>query len=143
MLLCDAPLSPDCTLRVSDDPTQLRCTLALLSRRYLQNPHDEGDQKQTIKIKITICRILRNISLETATAERLCEREELDDVITSLLINADYATELFYEIVEFVSALISTLQSKGYNQNLKKLMLNLNDRNLFNILVSIHLPFPR
>ena len=81
--------------------------------------------------------------METATAERLCEREELDDVITSLLINADYATELFYEIVEFVSALISTLQSKGYNQNLKKLMLNLNDRNLFNILVSIHLPFPR
>jgi len=103
---------------------------------YLQNPHDDGDHN-TMNIKITICRILRNISLELATAETLCEREELDDVITSLLINSDYATELFYEVVQFVNALISTLQSKGggHNKNLNHLMRNLNERNLFNILV--------
>jgi len=107
---------------------------------YLQNPHDhelDHDSKQTTAIKITICRILRNISLETATAEKLCEREELDDVITSLLINADYATELFHEVVQFVHALISTLQSRGggYNRNLNDLMKKLTERNLFNILV--------
>ena len=89
---------------------------------------------QTMSIKITICRILRNISLELATAETLCEREELDDVITSLLINADYATELFYEVVQFVHALITILQARGgggHNENLNKLMKNLNERNLF------------
>ena len=46
--------------------------------------------------KMTICRILRNISLEESTAARLCQREELDAVITSLL-NDYYATELFLE----------------------------------------------
>ena len=89
---------------------------------------------QTMNIKITICRILRNTSLELATAETLCEREELNDVITSLLINADYATELFYEVVQFVHALITILQARGgggHNQNLNKLMKNLNERNLF------------
>ena len=93
---------------------------------------------KTMNIKITICRILRNISLELATAETLCEREELDDVITSLLINADYATELFYEVVQFVHALITILQARGgggHNENLNKLMKNLSERNLFEILV--------
>eukprot|EP01083_Nonionella_stella_P072931 196860_1 len=101
---------------------------------YLQNPSADDNNK----IKITICRILRNISLETATASTLCERDELDDVITSLLINADYATELFYEVVKFVNALITTLQSGGgggFNKSLNQLMKNLSERNLFNILV--------
>ena len=109
---------------------------------YLQNPSEStmessSNASTTNKIKITICRILRNISLERKTAEKLCEREELDDVITSLLINADYATELFYECVKFVNALITTLQSfgGGFNKNLNKLMSNLCERNLFNILV--------
>ena len=104
---------------------------------YLQNPTESGDStsQQTTKIKITICRILRNISLEKKTAEILCEREELDDVITSLLINSDYATELFYEVVQFVNALITILQTGGFNKNLNKLMKNLCERNLFNILV--------
>jgi len=101
---------------------------------YLQNPADAD--ANSIKIKITICRILRNIALEKKTAEILCEREELDDVITSLLINADYATEIFYESVKFVNALITTLQSGGaFNKNLNKLMGGLEERNLFNILV--------
>jgi len=102
---------------------------------YLQNPTEQKNESST-KIKITICRILRNIALEQATAQSLCQREELDDVITSLLINADYATVLFFEVVQFVNALISTLQkSKNGSQNLHKLMINLSERNLFNILV--------
>jgi len=102
---------------------------------YLQNPSDQNPVDSN-KIKITICRILRNISLEKTTAGKLVEREELDDVITSLLINADYATELFYEVVKFVNALITTLQShNAYNKNLNNLMKALSERNLFNILV--------
>eukprot|EP01083_Nonionella_stella_P252795 870598_1 len=100
---------------------------------YLQNPTDDSiENNQNIlamQIKITICRILRNISLESTTAKTLCERQELDDVITSLLINADYATELFYEVVKFVNALITTLQSSGggFNKNLNQLMKNLSE----------------
>jgi len=97
---------------------------------YLQS--EGGDERGH---KITICRILRNISLEESTAARLCQRDELDAVITSLLINADYATELFLEIVQWINALIATLSSAGNSGSVTSLMLKLSERNLFSILV--------
>eukprot|EP01084_Bolivina_argentea_P157646 274696_1 len=104
---------------------------------YLFTYLTSGNESDKLKNQITICRILRNMALESTIAETLSERQELDNVIVSLLTNADYATELFYEVVKFVNALITTLQSSGggFNKNLNQLMKNLSERNLFNILV--------
>eukprot|EP00485_Elphidium_margaritaceum_P012424 CAMPEP_0202687288 /NCGR_PEP_ID=MMETSP1385-20130828/2985_1 /ASSEMBLY_ACC=CAM_ASM_000861 /TAXON_ID=933848 /ORGANISM="Elphidium margaritaceum" /LENGTH=830 /DNA_ID=CAMNT_0049342055 /DNA_START=33 /DNA_END=2525 /DNA_ORIENTATION=- len=85
------------------------------------------------KIKITICRILRNIALEAETAQMLVQQEELDDVVTALLINADYGSRVFDETLQLTTALVSTLQ-RDYNQDLNRVMHNLYDKGLFAIL---------
>eukprot|EP01083_Nonionella_stella_P028113 77425_1 len=100
---------------------------------YLRN-HTEHEDGITNNIKITICRILRNISTEKTTANTLCEQDELIDVAASLLKNAQLAhgTEIFYETIQFISALITTLTTGGGGN---KVLLGLAEKGLFIVLI--------
>ena len=86
--------------------------------------------------RITICRIITNIALELNTAEILvkCD-EEIEDVITTLLINADYGSQLFFQCVKFIRVFLETLSNSKSIMKYKLLfMKNLNEKNIFNIL---------
>jgi hypothetical protein len=81
--------------------------------------------------RVTVCRLLRNIASEGATAVALVRCQEIDDVITALLINAEYATELFYEVCKFITTFLVHLPQEAKCT----LMSDLCSHNLFNILI--------
>lgn len=84
------------------------------------------------KSRVTICRILRNIASEENTAIKLVVCPEINDVISSLFINANYASEIFYEVCKFMTTFLAHLPTSNSKY---ELMNDLCSHNLFNILM--------